>query len=117
MGALSHEISSNLVSLQEFLDKGYCVEGSRVSSHEKQGDEFDYVTCMMHTFESVETQKLLIIAEPNLRDRIFKVYRGFRSINDKADALKQVFRPWRVEYYIDAVDKFKNELWIVFVFL
>jgi hypothetical protein len=113
MEALSHEISGNLVSIQEFLDKQYHVVGDRICSREREGAELVWFTCMTHTFELAETQKLLTVAEPDLRDRIFEIYRGFRGINDRADALKRVFRPWRASHHIDAVNRFRDELWTV----
>ncbi len=112
MEALAYEVSSNMLSIQGFADIGYKVIDNRILSSDDSAVSLNYFTCMMHVFESDETQKLLTIADPSLRDCIFKIYRGFRDINDRADALKHVFRPWRAEQYINAVNKFRNELWI-----
>ncbi len=112
MEALAYEISSNMISIQEFADMGYRVTESKIVSSENSNASMNYFTCMIHVFESQETQRLLTVAEPNLRERIFNLYRSFREINDKADALKQVFRPWRAEHYLNTVNKFRNELWM-----
>ena len=112
MEALASEISSNMISIQEFVDIGYKVTGRTIGSSQGINVDLDYFTCMTSVFELEGTKKVLTIQSAELNARICKLYRAFRGINDKADALKHVFRAWRAELYIDAVNEFRNELWM-----
>jgi hypothetical protein len=110
MKALSNEITSNLDRLDEFRSKEYRVSNNVVYSRDRENVLLDYFTCMTSVFESDETQRSLSAVNEEVRDKLFQVYRGFREINDKADALKHAFRPWRASLYIDVVTHFENDL-------
>jgi hypothetical protein len=112
MEALAFEISSNMISIQEFVDMGYKVTGHTIRSSEGSNVYMIPFTCMTSVFELAEIKKVLTLQEAKLNDRISKIYRAFLGINYKADALKHAFRPWRAELYIDAVNEFRNELWM-----
>ena len=113
MRALSDEITSNLDRLEEFALKEYRVENDMIYSKNSENVLMNYFTCITGVFESDETQKALSTIDADVRDKLFQVYRGFREINDKADALDHAFRPWRASLYIEAVTSFVNNLRVI----
>jgi hypothetical protein len=64
-------------------------------------------------FESPDVQNNLSLVNQSVRDQILHVYGGFREINDRADALKRTFRPWRASQYVDAVMAFQERLRLI----
>ena len=110
MRALSNEININLTKSQEFLGKEYRIVGDKICSKDGEGVLMDYFTCMTNVFQSNESQKGISLLKEEARDTLFRIYRGFQDINDKADALKHAFRTWRASLYIDAVMSFEKNL-------
>lgn len=112
MGALADEMTSNLDRLEEFVLKAYRVKENSIYSKDKNA-LMDYFTCMMSVFESDGTPKALSTMDADIRNKLFQVYRGFRDINDKANALDRAFRPGRASLYIDIVASFTNNLRVI----
>jgi hypothetical protein len=63
---------------------------------------------MTNQFEATESQHGLTRLADGVRDEVFCVYRGFREINTRAEALKQAFRPWRATQYFEAIEEFQT---------
>jgi hypothetical protein len=59
--------------------------------------------------ESRDVQAVLSSVEKSVKERLLRVYGGFREINDRADALKRAFRPWRAAQYIRFCDFFSGD--------
>ncbi len=110
MRALSDEMTFNLDRLEEFIQEGYRVQNNMIYSKNGENVLMNYFTCMMNVFESNETQNALSTLDEDVKNKLFLVYRRFREINDKANALDHAFRPWRASLYIDAVIDFENNL-------
>lgn len=108
--ALANEIIFNLGKLDSFVHENYRIVNDRIISNDEEDAALNYFSCMISVFESVELQKVLSITDKELRDKLFKIYMGFREINEKADALKQVFRPRRASQYIDAITLFEKNI-------
>lgn len=108
--ALAHEIAFNLQELDRFLSRDYSVVDKTIMAKGKSNVVFRYATCMTSMFDSVDVQTVLSLIEESVRQQLHRVYGGFRQINDRADALKRAFRPWRAAQYIDAVTSFQETL-------
>jgi len=107
--ALASEIQFNLSRIEEFIQREYRVDNNKIYSRDGEGAFLDYFTCMTSVFDSSETQKVLALMEEGTRAKLFQVYGGFREINDRADALKHAFRPWRASLYVEAVEDFRTK--------
>ena len=107
---LSSEIRFNLVKIKTFIEQGYRVVGDTICSKDDTDVMLNYFSCVTSVFDSGDTQKVLAILEDEMRDGILQIYVGFKDINDKAEALKYAFRPWRASSYIDAIDNFEERL-------
>lgn len=110
MRAFAGEISVNLHAIDRFLAREYAISGDRITSKGQVSDSFDYVTCSTAVFESLSGKEAVQLASVELRNGLIRVYDGFRRINDKAEALKAVFRPWRAHHYLEAVGDFARDL-------
>jgi hypothetical protein len=107
---LSSEIGFNLIKIRTFIEQDYSVVDNTIWSKKQSDVMLNYFTCVTSVFESSETQKILSILEDDVRNGVFQIYVGFKDINDKAEALKFAFRPWRASAYIDTVSYFENSL-------
>jgi hypothetical protein len=110
MRAFAGEVAVNLHAIDRFLAEDYAVSGDHITSKGHITDGFDYVTCSTAVFESISGREAIQSAPSELRDRLIRVYDGFRRINDRADALKAVFRPWRAQHYLQAIEDFARNL-------
>jgi hypothetical protein len=110
MQLLSDEIHHNLTKLQVFINKEYRVVDGKIGSKDGTGVLMDYFVCMVDVFQSSECQKSISLLKEDTRKSIFQVYGGFKDINEKADALKRAFRPWRASLYIETVMSFEKDL-------
>lgn len=108
--ALAGEVAVNLHAIDRFLASDYSIAGDQITSKGNLADSFDYVTCATAVFDSLAGKAAVQVAAAELRDRLIRIYDGFRRINDKAEALKAVFRPWRAQHYLDAVNDFARDL-------
>ena len=108
--ALCNEIDFNLHKIDRFVARGYRVVGNEIMAGDKTGVEFRYITCVTSLFESAEVQQALLLIQEDIKRQLFNVYHGFREINDRADALKKVFRIWRAEHYIKAIEEFNSTI-------
>lgn len=105
---LTNEIGFNLSEIDTFLANGYAIDDSgRVTANGKSS-ALRYVTCMTSQFESSDVQRAIASVDNVTRDELFGVYRGFREINTRAEALKQAFLPWRASQYFEAVNDFQT---------
>jgi hypothetical protein len=110
MQLLSNEINLNLTKLQAFISKEYRVIDGKICSKDGKNVLMDYFACMTDVFQSSECKTNISLLKEDTRNAIFQIYGGFRDINDKADALKRAFRPWRASLYIETVMSFEKDL-------
>ncbi|MCK4430865.1 MAG: hypothetical protein KAW19_06135 [Candidatus Aminicenantes bacterium] len=108
--ALSSEIDFNLHEIDRFLARNYRVIDNKIMAGGKRGVTFRYITCVTSVFESNDVQQALQSIQEDIKSRLIGIYHSFREINDKADALKKAFRPWRALHYIEAINEFNNTL-------
>ena len=105
--ALANEIAFNLAEIDKFFSHGYSIDDAGNVTTEGRPAALRYVTCMTNQFESSSTQHSLQILGEKVRHDAFEVYHAFREINNRADALKQAFRPWRATQYFEAINEFQ----------
>lgn len=108
--SISSEIKFNLQEIDKFLSHEYVVEDGVIHSRGQKNVYFNYITCMISVFESSTVQEAISSLDDKLRSQIFQVYQAFRDINNRADALKKVFRIWRVAQYIESIESFNNNI-------
>jgi len=107
--ALMNEIAFNLLEIDRFLSHGYTIDPTGNITAQGMPATLRYVTCMTSQFETAEAQQSLVTVSNDLRSDIFSIYQGFREINTRAEALIQVFRPWRASQYFEAIDEFQTK--------
>ena len=108
--ALASEIGFNLHEIDRFLARGYKVVNKKIVAGAKVGVTLRYITCVTSVFESNDAQQALQSMQGDVKRLLIEIYHGFRQINDKADALKQAFRPGRASHYIEAIEEFNSTL-------
>ena len=81
MRALAGEVAVSLHAIDRFLASDYGVSGDRIRSMGKLADSFDYVTCSTAVFDSLAGKAAVHVAAGEVRDRLIRVYDGFRRIN------------------------------------
>lgn len=107
--ALGNEIAFNLAEIDKFIEIGYRIDRNGNIAANGKPANIRYMTCMVGQFESSHAQKQISRLDKAVRDDVFRVYQGFREINNFAEALKQVFRPWRATQYIQTFFVFQEE--------
>jgi hypothetical protein len=107
--AFVHEIAFNLSEIDRFLSYGFTIDEAGNIGVNGKPALLRYVTCMTAQFEAPEGQHALTQLPADIRRGIFGVYQGFREINTRADALKQVYRPWRATQYFEAIEGFQQQ--------
>jgi hypothetical protein len=105
--ALASEIAFNLTEIDTFLSHGYEIDDEGRVTADGKPTTLRYVTCMTNQFETAAGHQRIADAGDEVRDAVFRVYRAFREINTRADALRQAFRPWRAHQYFEAIEEFQ----------
>ncbi len=105
---IASEIEFNLWEIDRFIAYNYIIEGEVIISKGSKGAIFRYITCMTGHFESENVQQSLHLIDDKTKSMLFEVYHSFREINNCADSLTKAFRPWRAQFYIEAVERFEN---------
>ena len=108
--ALVPEITLNLTLVDGFLAHSYRVVDGQIVAGELAGVRLEYFTCATRVFDSHEVQSALQQGDADTRDRVLRVYGAFQMLNTKAEALSRVFRPWRAQDFITAVESFQTRV-------
>ena len=104
---LASEITFNLAEIDKFFSHAYSIDEAGNVTTEGKPATLRYITCMTNQFEGSSTQSGLQSLDDKVRRDVFEVYHAFREINNRADALKQAFRPWRAKQYFEAINEFQ----------